>query len=320
MPSSARDSRDSTGHADPDLDTLVVFAVVARERSLTRAADILGVSQPSVSGRIRRLERRLGEPVFERLGRGVRLTPAGELLRTMADRALDVARDTDELLGSLAGHSRGLVRGAASTTIAGYVLPVAIARLRSERAGVEVDVRVGNTAEVAELVERNEVPWGLVEGPVDGGRFTVRPFATDELLVVVPATHPWARRRRLLPPAALAGQPFVGREPGSGTGAIYDAALAAVGVRLRPTVRLAHSRGIAAAVAAGAGVGIVSAIVAAPFLASGQLARVTLDGLDLSRPLSVVQLPGRTLGRLDALLLAAMGAAPVLEEGGDRHP
>jgi DNA-binding transcriptional LysR family regulator len=305
MHASRRSAQAHGAPAGSDLDTLVVFAIVARERSLTRAADMLGVSQPSVSGRIRRLERRLGEPLFERLGRGVRLTPAGELLRTVADRALAVAHDTDELVDGLAGHARGLVRGAASTTIAGYVLPVAIARLHSQRPGVEVDVRVGNTADVAELVEQGEVPWGLVEGPVDAGRFTVRPFATDELLVVVPAAHPWARLERL-PPAALAGQPFVGREPGSGTGAIYDAALAAVGVRLRPHVRLAHSRGIAAAIAAGAGVGIVSAIVAAPFLASGQLARVTLDGLDLSRPLSAIQLPGRTPGRLDVLLLEFM--------------
>lgn len=298
--------------SEPDLDTLVVFAVVARERSLTRAAEVLGVSQPSISARIRRLERRLGEPVFERLGRGVRLTPAGELLRTAADRALDVARDTDELLGAMAGHLRGLVRGAASTTIAGYVLPEAVARLHAARPGVELDIQVGNTAEVAELVLRGDVPWGLVEGPVDAGRFTVRHFATDELLVVVPPRHPWARRRKPLPPGALSGQPFVGREPGSGTGAIYDAALAAVGVRLRPHVRLAHSRGIAAAVAAGAGVGIVSAIVAAPFLANGRLARVSLEGLDLARPLSAIHLPGRTLGRLDSLLLSKMG----VEAGG----
>lgn len=307
MPPSRSQTRAPGAPAGPDLDSLVVFAIVARERSLTRAADILGVTQPSVSGRIRRLERRLGEPLFERLGRGVRLTAAGELLRPVADRALAVAHDTDELVDGLAGHTSGLVRGAASTTIAGYLLPVAIARLHAQRPGVDVDVQVGNTADVAELVEQGEVPWGLVEGPVDAGRFTVRPFATDELLVVVPAAHPWARLDRL-PPAALAAQPFVGREPGSGTGAIYDAALAAVGVRLRPHVRLAHSRGIAAAIAAGAGVGIVSAIVAAPFLASGQLARVTLDGLDLSRPLSAIQLPGRTPGRLDALLLQFMGA------------
>src|SRR5512147_173248 len=110
-----------------DIDLLVVFAVVARERSFTRAAAALGIAQPSVSGRIRRLEQRLGEPVFERLGRGVRLTRTGEALRPVADRALAVARDTDELLGGLAGLSRGLVRCAASTTIAAYVLPAAIA-------------------------------------------------------------------------------------------------------------------------------------------------------------------------------------------------
>lgn len=292
--------------AATDLDTLVIFAIVARERSLTRAAAVLGLSQPSVSGRIQRLERDVGEPVLERTGRGVRLTPTGELLRRVADRALEVAHDTNDLLTALAGHLRGLVRGAASTTIAGYLLPRAIARLRRTHPGVEVELRVGNTAEVSAMVATGELPWALVEGPVDAARFSVSPFAHDELLVVVPPSHPWARRRGV-PPGALATEPFVGREPGSGTAAIYGGALAALGVRLRPHVVLADSRGIAAAVAAGAGVGIVSALVAAPFIARHELRRVTLDGLDLGRPLSLIQLPGRTPGLLDSELLAAVG-------------
>lgn len=300
--------------AGTDLDTLVVFAIVARERSLTRAAELLGISQPSVSGRIQRLERDVGEPVLVRTGRGVRLTTAGELLRRVADRALDVAHDTNDLLDALSGHARGLVRGAASTTIAGYLLPRAVARLRSTHPGVEVSMRVGNTAEVSDLVLAGEVSWALVEGPVDNAHFSVQPFAHDELLVVVAPTHPWARRRKV-PPEALANEPFVGREPGSGTAAIYDAALAALGIRLHPHVVLADTRGIAAAVAAGAGVGIVSALVAEPFLARRELRRVNLEGLDLGRPLAVIQLPGRTLGRLDGELLAAIGVRGLVRDG-----
>jgi len=299
-------------HADlaagADLDALVVFAIVARERSLTRAAELLGISQPSVSGRIQRLERDVGEPVLVRTGRGVRLTPTGELLRRMADRALDVAHATNDLLDALSGHTRGLIRGAASTTIAGYLLPHAIARLRVTHPGVEVEMRVGNTAEVSDLVLGGEISWALVEGPVDNSLFSVRPFAHDELLVVVAPDHPWARRRKV-PPTALTEEVFVGREPGSGTAAIYGNALAALGVRLHPHILLADSRGIAAAVASGAGVGIVSAMVAEPFLARRELSRVNLEGLDLGRPLSVIQLPGRTLGRLDEELLAVIGVA-----------
>lgn len=292
-----------------DLDLLVVFAVIARERSFTRAAAALGISQPSVSQRVRRLERRIGEPVFERLGRGVRLTRTGEALLPLADQALAIARDTTELLAGIGGLERGVVRCAASTTIAGYVLPRAIARLREARPQVEVEVRVGNTAEVAEAVERGDVPWGLVEGPVDEARLAARPFMQDELILVVPAHHPWARRRRVSP-EMLEREAFIGREPGSGTGAIYERALAARGIRLRPRVRLADSRGIVAAVADGAGVAIVSALVAAPMLDTRRVARVAIAGLDLARPLRFVQRPGRGTGRLDDELLRAVGAHP----------
>ncbi|MGH7668731.1 MAG: LysR family transcriptional regulator, partial [Gemmatimonadaceae bacterium] len=80
-----------------DLELLVLLAVIARERSFTRAAAVLGVSQPSISARVRRLELRAGEPVFERLGRGVRLTPTGEALLPAAERALTLAQEADEL-------------------------------------------------------------------------------------------------------------------------------------------------------------------------------------------------------------------------------
>ena len=287
-----------------DLDTLLVFAVVAREGSFTRAARALGVSQPSISERMQRLEERLGTPAFVRRGRGVGLTAEGVALRALADRALTLSRETDELVAGLSGLDRGLIRGAASTTIAGYVLPTAIARLRAKRPGVDVEVAVGNTAEMAEAVERGDVGWALVEGPVAESRLSVRRFRDDELILIVASTHPWARRRRPIAPSALADEAFIAREPGSGTGAVVERALVRVGIQLTPRVRIADSRGIAEAVASGAGVGIVSELVAAPLLQSGRLARVAIAGLSLIRPLSLVHLPGRTLGRLDRELLS----------------
>jgi DNA-binding transcriptional LysR family regulator len=287
-----------------DLDTLLVFAVVAREGSFTRAAGALGVSQPSISERMQRLEERLGTPAFVRRGRGVGLTAEGVALRALADRALTLSRETDELVAGLSGLDRGLIRGAASTTIAGYVLPTAIARLRAKRPGVDVEVAVGNTAEMAEAVERGDVGWALVEGPVAESRLSVRRFRDDELILIVASTHPWARRRRPIAPLALADEAFIAREPGSGTGAVVERALVRVGIQLTPRVRIADSRGIAEAVASGAGVGIVSELVAAPLLQSGRLARVAIAGLSLIRPLSLVHLPGRTLGRLDRELLS----------------
>src|SRR5690349_21402432 len=223
------------GALGAELDALLVFAVVAREGSFTRAAAVLGVTQPSISDRMRRLEARLPAPAFERLGRGVRLTPTGEALLPVAERAVAVARETGELLAGLAGDERGRVRGAASTTIAGYVLPGALARLHAARPHVEVEIRVGNTAEVAAAVERGDVAWGLVEGPVEETRLAVRPFREDALILIVPVGHPWAGRGAVAA-GELAEAAFVAREQGSGTGAVVERAPAGAGVRGRPRV------------------------------------------------------------------------------------
>jgi DNA-binding transcriptional LysR family regulator len=226
------------------------------------------------------------------------LTATGEALRPVAERALAVAQESSDVIAGLAGLSRGRIRCAASTTIAGYVLPTVLARFAAARPEVEIDVRVGNTAAVAAAVERGHAASALVEGPVDTNHFDVSPFLDDELILVVPASHPWAAAARI-EPAALADAPFVAREPGSGTSAIYETALAAHGVRIRPRIRLAHSRGIVAAVAEGAGVAIVSALVAAPLLEARRLVRVEILGVDLSRRFNVITRPNRSLSRLD---------------------
>ncbi len=289
-----------------DLDLLVVLAVIARERSFTRAAKVLGVSQPSISARVRRLEARVAEPVFERLGRGVRLTPTGEALLPAAERALALAQEADQLWTGLGTESRGFVRLAASTTIAGYVLPAAVARFQREHPGVELEVQVGNTAHVSRLVEAGELAWGLVEGPVDTTTLVARTFLEDEMILVVPVRHPWARRRQVAP-AELEQAEFLAREAGSGTGAIYEAVLAAQGVRLRPRIRIAHSRAIVASVAAGAGVAIVSALVARPFVEARRVVHVPIDGVAIRRAFSSIHRPGRTLAGLDRRLLQALG-------------
>ncbi len=293
---------------DADLDALLVFAVVAREGSFTRAAEILGLTQPSISDRMRRLEARLPSPAFERLGRGVRLTPTGEALRPVAERALNVARESGEILEGLSGFTYGRITTAASTTIAAHVLPDALARFARARPKVEVEIRVANTADVANAVERGDVSWGLVEGPVEEARLVARPFRDNALILIVPAAHRWARRRRPVAPADLAREAFVAREIGSGTGAVVERALAKAGVRLRPGLRLGDSRGIVEAIAAGAGVGIVSQLVAASLLEAGRVVRVPLAGVSLYRALSLIQLPGRSVGRLDAELLRLVGA------------
>ncbi len=290
-----------------DLDLLVVLAVIARERSFTRASAVLGVSQPSISARVRRLEARVGEPVFERLGRGVRLTPTGEALLPAAERALALAQEADQLWTGLGTQSRGFVRTAASTTIAGYVLPAAIGRFRRAHPDVELDVQVGNTAHVSRLVEAGEIAWGLVEGPVDTTSLVARTFLDDDMILIVPTRHPWARRRQIAP-RDLEHAEFIAREAGSGTGAIYEAVLAAAGVRLRPRIRIAHSRAIVAAVAAGAGVAIVSALVARPLLDARRVARVAIAGVEIRRAFSSIHRPGRTLAGLDRRLLQMLTA------------
>ncbi len=286
------------------LDQLRVFVTVARLGHVTRAGAELNLTQSAVSAAIAALESRHGTRLFHRLGRGIQLTAEGELFRSEAEAVLERAAAAERALVELSGLKRGALRLYASQTIAAYWLPPLLHRFHLRHPGINLDLRQGNTAEVVAAVAACGADMGFIEGAVDNPALVAEPVASDHMVLVVGAHHPWAGSGR---PALTLLQDFdwVLRERGSGTRQGMEAALAGLGLtpdRLRVSLELPSNEAVCAAVAVGAGATVVSRLVAAPRVALGELA---ILGAPLAERQFRALRPGaRRKGRAEEALLA----------------
>ena len=271
---------------------LRAFAAVAEQRSFSRAADALNVTQPAVSRAVTELERELGVPLIERLSRGAGLTEAGTSLYEHARIIFGAENAAIEQLALLRGLDAGSLRIGASTTIATYVLPRYLAEFHRAHPAVELSVASANTHDVAALLLEHALDIALVEGPTHDKRIDVDPWQEDELVVIAGATHPMASRRRVLL-HDLADQLFIVRERGSGTREVAEHALKRHRFTPKRTLEVGSTEAIKRTVAAGLGLAIVSGVAAADQIVAGTLHVLPIGKFAVSRTFSILSLPGR---------------------------
>ena len=288
-----------------NLHHLRVFAAVAQERSFSRAAVALRLSQPAVSKTVQELERQTELSLFDRSGRTPQLTDAGNALFARARELFGIERIAEEELGALRGLERGVLRVGASTTVATYFLPQLLARFHQQHPGVTLRVVSANTRAIARRLLEGRLDIALVEGPVLHERISVIPWREDELVVIAPASHPLVHKRRVRA-ADLIDEPFILREPGSGTRVVAEAALAEHGVHPGTTVQLGSTEAIKQAVAAGLGLAVVSRAAAADQLALGYIAVIPLRSAAFRRALTELRLKGRSPSAAAAAFRTAM--------------
>ena len=266
-----------------ELRQLRAFEMVVACRSFSRAAEQLHLTQPAVTAQIQGLERELGLKLLERLPRDVVLTPAGEVLLGYARSLLNLEEEAVRALADLKGLQAGSLRLGASPTIGNYLLPRMLGAFKRRYPGLRVIAEIEPTHRVAGAIETRALDVGLVEAPVDSEALLAEVFLTDELRLVVPAGHPWARRRSIRPDE-LPQQPLVTREPGSGTRRLVEERLHEHGVEVAPALELGGIEALKNAVLAGLGVSFISAYATSREEQMGTLVAVPVEGLVLSRP------------------------------------
>lgn len=270
-----------------DMNKLRIFHRVVEEGSFSAAGRALYLSQPSVSAHIKDLEREAGLPLFERVGRGVRPTPAGETLADYARRIFALQEDAEQAIAAHRGAETGRVVVAASSTPGTYVLPPILGRFHDEHPGVEVRLEISDTAAVERRLLSLEADLGVTGEPIHPGGLEIRRWIPDELVLIVASGHPWAAR----PPRkaeALRGEPFVSRERGSSIRALTDAWLEERKIEVNRVMELGSPEAVNSAVAAGLGVAFTSRFAIEDKLAAGQLDVVRLPGLPIRRRLNVI--------------------------------
>ncbi|MDX1765265.1 MAG: selenium metabolism-associated LysR family transcriptional regulator [bacterium] len=239
---------------------LKVFCAVAETKSFSQASKLMFLTQPAISLQIRALEEQLGTKLFTRSNKAVALTETGEILYRHAQKILSAYAAIEKELNEATGLVKGKLLIGASTTLATYYLPNIIVEFKKSYPDILIDFERGNTQNIVDSLLKAKIDLGLVEGEVKDHRIEVEKMDSDELLLVVNGSHPWAERQDISIQEII-GQPFIMREEGSGTRQVIESALERAGVNLEDlniVMYLGSTEAIKTAVENGLGISIIS--------------------------------------------------------------
>ncbi|MFH1137170.1 MAG: selenium metabolism-associated LysR family transcriptional regulator [Pseudomonadota bacterium] len=269
-----------------DIRRLEVFCKLMETRSFSKTGQELNLTQPTISGHIKTLEQQLGLRLFDRHRRQVQPTSAAEVLFGYAVKILDLKEEAGFALERFQGRIGGPLRLGGSTIPGAYVLPGVMGRFRRNFKETYLTLVLGDTQEITRQVGEGDIELGVVGAKTESENLHFEPIMEDQMIVAVPSEHPWAASGAPITVAELTKEPFIIREPGSGTRLAMLAALESHGVNLVDLELVAEMGGTEAvrqAVKAGLGVSILSRVAIADELKYGLLTNIPVEGLDLSR-------------------------------------
>lgn len=269
---------------------LRIFEATARLGRLTSAAEELAVSQSAASQALKELEAALDFQLFERSGRDLILTHAAQNILFRVRNILDLSQGLKR--HDSAGIS-GSLRIVASVTIGSYILPNLLSKFMDLHPGIEPDIRITNSRQVIEQLEKSWAHIGMIEGPAVHNRLKITPWMEDSLEIFCHSEHPLAERRELTVDQ-IQQQRWVLRETGSGTRAVFDHAIQKAGSQIKLALELNRQEAIKQSVKVGLGVGCLSQLSIKEEVQGGEL--ITLrTPLDLRRRFALVtHLPGNS--------------------------
>lgn len=257
------------------------FLEVARQGNFTRAAEVLSLTQPAVTLQIKSLEQELGASLFDRSGQKITLSEAGRLLLPHAEAVHKIAEQARDEIATLGGEHTGQLTIGASTSIAQYVVPQLVGRFAQKHKKVQFKLLSGNTEQIADMVEAEEVDLGLVEGVVTRRNIKLELLCEDEIVLIVPVDDSWhGAANDVWTLEQLKSAPLILREAGSGTRSTIERALKDAGVSLAELnilMEMDSTEAIKAAVASGLGVSLVSQTAIAKELQLQLLATAPMD-------------------------------------------
>ncbi|MGE5893156.1 MAG: selenium metabolism-associated LysR family transcriptional regulator [bacterium] len=269
---------------------LKVFCTVAETKSFSKASEIIHLTQPAVSLQIQALEELYETKLFDRSSSSVTLTKAGELLYKYAKEILSLYAEAEKNIGDMTGLVKGSIKIGASTTIGNYLLPNIIVDFKKTRPKIKVHMVVGNTKRVIEYLNSGTIDFGIVEGDITRQKITSDKLIEDELCVIVPPFHSWAKKKDISI-LELTKEPFIIREEGSGTRQVIEKYLNDHGITVQSmkiALILGSTEAIKQAVESGIGVAIVSRWTARKELKYGTLRLLSLKEEKMMRNFSLI--------------------------------
>lgn len=274
-----------------DLTLIRSLVAVAETGAIGEAADILGLSQPALSRRIKSLEEEFETELVERSGRGIALTELGRIVVAEGQILIERYDRLKEEVQRRVRLEAGVVRVGGGATVVNYVLPNAIGAFRRDYPEVRIDVREAGSRDVEQAVRAESLELGLVTLGLDSQRpadLVVRPLITDRIVLVAGHGHPLSSRRRVSA-EQLEGMGLVGFEAGTAIRDLIDEALREAGVSMKVVMELRSIAAIMTMVETTGSLAFISELGAPPGRA------IAVKGLKVGRQLALISKRGRPL-------------------------
>lgn len=276
---------------------LKVFQKVAILQSFTRASKALYLTQPAVSMQIKQLEEAVGLKLFDKQGRQISLTDAGDEIRLLSDSVLQQIDETQHQLEQIASGDRGKLRLAVATTVASVATRL-MARFNEQNPAMSLHFTVTNRNGLIQLLENNEIDIVIMGLPPAELELDTQELMANPLVIIAPPTHPLCDLDRSVSLNTLFKQDFILREPSSGTRLAIERFLNTQGRSLLSSIEMNSNDAIKQSVAEGLGLGIVSVHTVTKELKQGDLKLIDATGFPLHRSWYLVQPKGKRLSLL----------------------
>ncbi len=278
-----------------NLNQLRVFHSAARLLNFTRAAEELHLTQPGISKHLKELEEHYGARLFDRLGKKVVLTQAGEALFQATRSIFNTLEAAKTQIDDINGLAAGKLNIGASVTIGTYLLPEKLLQYRQQYPNIEIRVETAFNRQIVDRVLDNSLELALVGRHITDARLTVKLFMTEQLALVVSPMHSWAKRKTAVNINELGGQTLLMAKLGAGTWPIVEEMLTQHDTQLGKFIELGTTECVKKAVAANLGVSMLAGHVLDRELQDGDVVEVPLVGGGPSRNLYLVQHKDRYL-------------------------
>jgi len=275
------------------LHQLKVFEAVARHSSFTRAAEELFLTQPTVSMQVKQLSKAVGMPLFEQVGKRLYLTEAGKRLYATCQDVFERLSQFEISIADLKGLKQGSLRLSVVTT-AKYVIPRLLGPFCQRYPGIDVSLTVTNHEYLLDNLGENRDDLYILSQPPDDMDVSIHPFLENPLVVIAWRNHPLVNEKQI-PLKRIAEEPFIMREPGSGTRHAVQQLFDDHGLDLQVKLDLGSNEAIKQAIAGGLGISVLSVHTLALEGTNSQLAVLDVESFPIQRYWYVIYPSGKQL-------------------------
>jgi DNA-binding transcriptional LysR family regulator len=277
---------------------LDIFCRVAEKKSFSKAAASVYLTQPTVSEHVGILEKLLGVKMFDRVGRQIELTRAGEIYYSYAKKIIDLRGEAQQVLEDFLGLLRGRLTVGASTIPGVYIVPKIVGSFSRKYPAIRTQVQVADSGEIIDAVTDGSLEVGFVGRRPLGKVLAAKALVSDNLVVALPPGHRWEGKKTVTV-AELKKEPFLLREPGSGTRSALENALATQKVSLEKefnvVAELGSTEAVKQGIREGLGVSVISDIAVGADCGECKLKTLRIEKVSVERKFYCVNLSNHTL-------------------------